>query len=147
MQPIFETSVSKIMEIFHASSNFKGLNLYMFFVVSFPCNVINVEVSLWLFPFLVMMKQVKLFCHRKTSSVSQSILLRITSTSTLVLRRSDIEAVTQGELDATGVVVLHLAVHHAVAVEHDMVDTTIEEIVACQFDIKTVLEEVFTDTE
>ena len=28
-----------------------------------------------------------------------------------------------------------------------MVDATIEEIAACQFDIETVLEEVFTDTE
>ena len=31
----------------------------------------------------------------------ESVLLGITGTSTLVLRRSDIEAVAQGELDAT----------------------------------------------
>ena len=94
-----------------------------------------------------MMKQVKIYCHRNTSSDSKSVLLSITGTSTLVLRRSDVEAVTQGELDATRIVVLHLTIHHPIAVEYDMVDATIEEIVACQFDIETVLEEVFTDTE
>jgi hypothetical protein len=50
-------------------------------------------------------------------------------------------------LDATGVVVLHFPKHHPVAVKHDMVDAAIEEVVACQFDIETVLEEVFADTE
>ena len=63
------------------------------------------------------------------------------------VRRSDVEAITQGELDATGVVVLHFAKHHPIAIKHDMVDATIEEIVSCQFDIETVLEEVFTDTK
>jgi hypothetical protein len=94
-----------------------------------------------------MMKQVKLFCHRNTSFVSQSILLRITSTSTLVLRRSDIEAVTQGKGNATGIVVFHLAKHHAIAVEKYSVDTTIEEVIAREFDIKTALEEILADTE
>ena len=94
-----------------------------------------------------MMKQVKLYCHRNTSSDSKSVLLRITGTSTLILRRSDIEAVLQGELDATGIVVLHLTVHHPIAVKHDMVDASIEEVVACQFDVETALEEVFADAE
>ena len=44
----------------------------------------------------------------------KSILLGITGTSTFILRRGDVEAVAQGEGDATGVVVLHLAEHHAV---------------------------------
>ena len=77
----------------------------------------------------------------------QSVLLCITGTSTFILRRGDIESVAQGELDATGVVVLHFAKHHPIAIKHDMVDATIEEIVSCQFDIETVLEEVFADTE
>ena len=94
-----------------------------------------------------MMKQVKFYCHRNTSSDSKSVLLWITSTGTLVLRRGDVEAVTQGELNATRIIVLHLAEHHPVAVEHDMVDTTIEEIIVCQFDIETMLEEVFADAE
>lgn len=71
----------------------------------------------------------------------------MTSTCTLVFRWGDIEAITERELDTTGIVVLRLAEHHAVAVKHDMVDATIEEIVSCQLDIETVLEEVFTDTE
>ena len=78
---------------------------------------------------------------------SQSVLLRITGTSAFILRWGDIEAVTQGELDATRVVVLHLTVHHPIAVKHDMVDASIEEVVACQFDVETVLEEVFADAE
>ena len=52
-----------------------------------------------------MMKQVKLLCHRNTSLDSKSVLLSITGTSPLVLRRGDIDAVAQGELDTTGVVV------------------------------------------
>ena len=94
-----------------------------------------------------MMKQVKFYCHRNTSSNSKSVLLRISGTSTLVLRRSDIEAVTQGELDATGVVVLRFAEHHPITVKHDMVDAAIKEIISCQFDVETVLEEVFADAE
>ena len=60
----------------------------------------------------------------------------MTSARTLVLRRGDIETIAQGELDATGIVVPHLSEHHAVAVKHDMVDATIEEIVSCQLDIE-----------
>ena len=93
------------------------------------------------------MKQVKFYCHRNTSSDSKSVLLRITGTSSLVLRRGDIEAVTQGELDATGIVVLHLTVHHSIAVKHYMVDAAIEEVVACQFDIESALAEVLADAE
>ena len=85
--------------------------------------------------------------HQRTSSILQSILLRITSSSTLILRRGNIEAVTQGELDTTGVVVLHFAKHHPIAVKQDMVDAAIKEIISCQFDIETVQEEVFTDTK
>ena len=43
-------------------------------------------------------------------------------------------------MDATGIIVLHFAKHHPIAVKHDMVDATIEEVVTCQFDIETVLE-------
>ena len=89
----------------------------------------------------------KIICHRNTSLDSKSVLLRISGTSPLVLRRSDIEAIAQGELDATGIVVLHFLKHHPITVKHDKVDATIEEIVTCQFDIETVLEEVFADTE
>ena len=77
----------------------------------------------------------------------QSVLLGITGTCTLILRRGNIESVAQGELDATGIVVLHFPKHHPIAVKHNMVDAAIEEVVACQFDIETVLEEVFADTE
>ena len=94
-----------------------------------------------------MMKQVKFYCHRNTSSDSKSVLLRISSTSTFVLGWGDIETIAQGELDATGIVVLHLTVHHPIAVKHDMVDASIEEVVACQFDVETALEEVFADAE
>ena len=72
----------------------------------------------------------------------QSVLFRITGTSTFILRRGDIESVAQGELDATGIVVLHFPKHQPIAVKHDMVDATIEEVVTCQFDIETMLEEV-----
>ena len=77
----------------------------------------------------------------------KSILLGVTGAGALVLRRGDVEAITQGELDATGIVVLHFLKHHPIAVKHNMVDAAIEEVVACQFDIETVLEEVFADTE
>ena len=77
----------------------------------------------------------------------QSVLLCITGTSTFILRRGDIESVAQGELDATGIVVLHFLKHHPIAVKHDMVDATIEEVVAGQFNVKPTLEEVFADTE
>ena len=68
--------------------------------------------------------------HQRTSSILQSILLSITSTSTLILRRGNIEAVSQGELDTTGVVVLYLTEHHAITIERETVDATIEEVVA-----------------
>ena len=77
----------------------------------------------------------------------KSILLGVTGAGALVLRRGDVEAITQGELDATGIVVLHFLKHHPIAVKHDMVDATIEEVVTCQFDIETMLEEVFADTK
>ena len=41
-------------------------------------------------------KQVMLYGHRNTSPDLKSILFSITRTRTLVLRRGDIEAVTQG---------------------------------------------------
>ena len=86
-------------------------------------------------------KQKKLTTAR-TRENSESVLLSITGTSTFILRRGDIESVAQGELDATGIVVLHFPKHHPIAVKHDMVDATIEEVVTCQFDIETMLEEV-----
>ena len=77
----------------------------------------------------------------------QSVLLGITGTRTFILRRGDIESVAQGELDATGIVVLHFLKHHPIAVKHNMVDAAIEEVVTCQFDIESALEEVFADAE
>ena len=77
----------------------------------------------------------------------QPVLLGITCACALVLRRSNIEAITQRELDATGIVVLHFPKHHLIAIKFDMVDASIEEVVTCQFDIETALEEVFADTE
>ena len=75
----------------------------------------------------------------------ESVLFRIASTRALVLRRGDIEAVAQGELDAAGVVVFHLSEHHAVAVEREAVDAAIEEVVACQFDVEAALVKVLAD--
>ena len=60
----------------------------------------------------------------------QSVLLCITGTSTFILRRGDIESVAQGELDATGIVVLHLAEHHAITVEREAIDASIEKVIA-----------------
>ena len=77
----------------------------------------------------------------------QSVLLCITGTSAFILRRGNIESVAQGELDTTGIVVLHFPKHHLIAIKFDMVDASIEEVVTCQFDIETALEEVFADTE
>ena len=77
----------------------------------------------------------------------QSVLFGITGTSTFILRRGDIESVAQGELDATGIVVLHFPKHHPIAVKHNMVDAAVQEVVAGQFDVKPTLEEVFADTE
>lgn len=37
--------------------------------------------------------------------------------------------------------------HHLIAIKFDMVDASIEEVVTCQFDIETALEEVFADAE
>ena len=101
-------------------------------VISFPCNDEAGKV--------ILPQEHPPFC-------SQSILLRITSTSSLVLRRGDIEAITQRKLDATGVVVLHLANHKAIAVEGEAVDAAIEEVVACQLNIEPTPEEVLTDAE
>ena len=94
-----------------------------------------------------MMKQVKWYCHRNTLFGLESILLSITGTSTLVLRRADIEAIAQGELDATGVVVLHLANHKAVAIEGEAINTVIKEVVTCQFNVETTLKEILADAE
>ena len=77
----------------------------------------------------------------------QSVLLGITGTCTLILRRGNIESVAQGELDATGIVVFHFLKHHPIAVKHDMVDAAIENVITSQFNIQTVLKEVFADTE
>ena len=60
----------------------------------------------------------------------QSVLLCITGTSAFILRRGNIESVAQGELDATGVVVLHLAEHHAIAIEREAIDASIEKVIA-----------------
>ena len=77
----------------------------------------------------------------------QPVLLGISGTCTLVFRWGDVEAVTQRELDTTRIVVLHFPGGGLIAIKFDMVDASIEEVVTCQFDIETVLEEVFADTE
>jgi len=41
----------------------------------------------------------------------QSVLFRITGTSTFILRRGDIESVAQGELDAKVRFFLHIPTH------------------------------------
>lgn len=77
----------------------------------------------------------------------QAVLLGITCTSALVLRRGDVETVAQGELDATGVVVLLFANHQTVAIERETIDATVEEVVPSQFDIEPALEEILADAE
>ena len=61
--------------------------------------------------------------------ILQSVLFGITSPRTLVLRRGDVESVAQGEGNTTGIIVLHLTEHHAIAIERDAVDTAVEEVV------------------
>ncbi len=56
----------------------------------------------------------------------QTVLLGVTGTGALVLRRGDVEAVTQGEGNATGIVVLHLGKHEAIAVDREATDTPVE---------------------
>jgi len=63
-------------------------------------------------------------------SDSQSALLGIAGTGSLILRRGDIEAIAQGEGNATGIVVLHLGKHEAIAVDREATDTPVEDIVA-----------------
>ena len=77
----------------------------------------------------------------------QPALLRIAGTSALILRRGDIETIAQREGNTAGVVVFHLSEHHAVAIEREAVDAAIEKVVARQFDVQAVLEEVLADTE
>jgi hypothetical protein len=60
----------------------------------------------------------------------QSVLFCITGTCTLILRRGNIESVAQGELDATGIVVLHFTKHHAIAIEREAIDASIEKVIA-----------------
>ena len=61
---------------------------------------------------------------------SESVLFCITSASTLILRRGDVEAIAQGESNAARIVVLHLAEHHAIAIKREAVDASIEKVVA-----------------
>ena len=89
----------------------------------------------------------KVFCHRNTSWDSESVLLSITGTSTFILRWGDIESVAQGELDATGIVVLHLGKHEAIAVDREATDTPVEDIVAWEFDVKATFAKVLADTK
>ena len=77
----------------------------------------------------------------------QSALFRITCTRTFILRRSNVESVAQGEGDAAGVVVLHLAEHHAIAIEREAIDASIEEVIAWELDVKATFAEVLADTK
>ena len=61
---------------------------------------------------------------------SESVLLSITSASTLILRRGDVEAIAQGESNAARIVILHLADHHAITVEREAIDASIEKVIA-----------------
>ena len=60
---------------------------------------------------------------------SESAPLCIASTRTTVLRRGDIEAISEGERDAARVIVLHLAYHHAITIECETIDGTIEKVI------------------
>ena len=79
--------------------------------------------------------------------LSESVLLSITSTGSLILRRGDVEAVTQGEGEAARVVVLRLAEYHAFEVECAFADALIEEVVGGELDVEPSLEQVLADAE
>ena len=72
----------------------------------------------------------KVFAIGTPHEMLKSILLGVTSTSTFILRRGDVEAVAQGEGNTTGIVVLHLAEHHAITVEREAIDASIEKVIA-----------------
>ena len=59
----------------------------------------------------------------------QSVLLGVTGTGALVLRRGDVEAVAQGEGNVACVVILRLSECHAVEIERAAPDALIEEVV------------------
>ena len=72
----------------------------------------------------------KVFAIGTPHEMLKSILLGVTGTSTFILRRGDVEAVAQGEGDTTGIVVLHLAEHHAIAIKREAIDASIEKVIA-----------------
>ena len=59
----------------------------------------------------------------------QTVLLGVTGTGALVLRRGDVEAVAQGEGNVARVVVLRLSERHAVEIERAVTDAPVEEVV------------------
>ena len=62
--------------------------------------------------------------------VLEPVLFRITCPRALVFRRGDVEAVTQREGNATGIVVLRLAEHHAITIEREAINASIEKVIA-----------------
>ena len=80
-------------------------------------------------------------------SDSQSALLGIAGAGTLLLRRGDIEAVAQGEGDTAGVIVLYLTEHHAITIEREAIDASIEKVIAWELDVKATFAEVLADTK
>ena len=76
-----------------------------------------------------MMKQVETECHKNAILKLQTVLLGVTGTGALVLRRGDVEAVAQGEGNVARVVVLRLSERHAVEIERAVTDAPVEEVV------------------
>ena len=60
----------------------------------------------------------------------QSVLFRISRTRSLIFRRSDVEAVTQGKRNASRVVILRLSKYHSVKVERAFVHALIKKVIA-----------------
>ena len=77
-----------------------------------------------------MMKQAEQLVPWGRHDWLKSVLFGITCARTFIFRRCDVESVAQGELDAARVVIFHLAEHHAVAVEREAVDGSIEKVIA-----------------
>ena len=69
-------------------------------------------------------------CYPPSTSFLQSVLFCITSPRTLILRWGDVESVAQGEGNTARIIVLHLTEQHAITVEREAVDGTIEKVIA-----------------
>ena len=77
----------------------------------------------------------------------ESVFLGISSAGTAILRRGDVETIAQGERDVTRVVVLGLAEYHAVEIERGAPDALVKEVVAREFNVQAMFEQVFADAK